>query len=99
MQYSDHLYCKQRGRQDADSSDERRRGRVPEETVGSSTAARNGPSRTEYVSKQVIATLKGGSLADYAAAKSLAEDQADRRFDRIIGKSAGLESVLEQVEQ
>jgi transcriptional regulator with GAF, ATPase, and Fis domain len=38
-------------------------------------------------------------LADYAAAKCLAGDQADRRFDRIIGKSVALESVLEQVEQ
>jgi transcriptional regulator with GAF, ATPase, and Fis domain len=61
--------------------------------------ARNGPSRTEYVSKQVIATLKGVSLADYAATKCLAGDQADRRFDRIIGNSVALESVLEQVEQ
>jgi transcriptional regulator with GAF, ATPase, and Fis domain len=38
-------------------------------------------------------------LADYAAAKCLAGGQADRRFDRIIGKSVALESVLEQVEQ
>src|SRR5437016_755329 len=28
-----------------------------------------------------------------------AADQAERRFDRIIGKSAALESVLDQVEQ
>jgi transcriptional regulator with GAF, ATPase, and Fis domain len=46
-----------------------------------------------------MATLKGVSLADYAAAKCLAGDQADRRFDRIIGNSVALESVLEQVEQ
>jgi transcriptional regulator with GAF, ATPase, and Fis domain len=38
-------------------------------------------------------------LADYAATKCLAGDQADRRFDRIIGNSVALESVLEQVEQ
>jgi len=99
MQYSDHLYYKQWKRQDADSSDERGRGRVPEETVGSSTVARNGPSCTEYVSKQVAATLKGVSLADSAAVKNLAGDQAARRFDRIIGNSAALECVLDQVEQ
>jgi hypothetical protein len=46
MQYSDHLYYKQRGRQDADSSDERGRSRVPGETGGSSPVARNGPSST-----------------------------------------------------
>src|SRR5882724_7194321 len=99
MQYSDHLYYKQWKRQDADSSDERGRGRVPEETVGSSTVARNGPSCTEYVSKQVAANLKGVSLADSAAVKNLAGNQAERRFDRIIGNSAALECVLDQVEQ
>jgi formate hydrogenlyase transcriptional activator len=38
-------------------------------------------------------------LADYAAVTYPAGDQAERRFDRIIGNSAALESVLEQVEQ
>ena len=51
------------------------------------------------MSKQVIATLKGAALADCAAAKCHAGDQAERKFDRIIGNSAALESVLEQVEQ
>ena len=51
------------------------------------------------MSYQVIATLKGVSLADYAAVTYPAGDQAERRFDRIIGNSATLESVLEQVEQ
>jgi formate hydrogenlyase transcriptional activator len=51
------------------------------------------------VSYQVIATLKGASLADYAAVTYPAGDQAERRFDRIIGNSATLESVLEEVEQ
>ena len=46
MQYSDHFYYKQWRRQDADSSDERGRSRVPGETAGSSTLARNGPSST-----------------------------------------------------
>jgi transcriptional regulator with GAF, ATPase, and Fis domain len=51
------------------------------------------------VSNQVIATLKGVSLADYAAVTYPAVDQPERRFSRIIGNSATLESVLEQVEQ
>jgi formate hydrogenlyase transcriptional activator len=46
-----------------------------------------------------MATLKGVSLADYAAVTYPAGDQAERRFDRIIGNSATLEFVLEQVEQ
>jgi formate hydrogenlyase transcriptional activator len=38
-------------------------------------------------------------LADYAAVTHPAEEQAERRFDRLIGNSAALESVLDQVEQ
>jgi formate hydrogenlyase transcriptional activator len=38
-------------------------------------------------------------VADYATVTHPAGDQAERRFERIIGKSAALESVLEQVEQ
>jgi formate hydrogenlyase transcriptional activator len=38
-------------------------------------------------------------VADYATVKHPAEDQAERRFERIIGNSAALESVLDQVEQ
>ena len=38
-------------------------------------------------------------MADYATVTYPAEDQAERRFDRIIGDSAALESVLDQVEQ
>ena len=38
-------------------------------------------------------------MADYVAVTYPAGDQAERRFDRIIGNSAALESVLEQVEQ
>src|SRR5271170_3996246 len=38
-------------------------------------------------------------VADFATATCPAGDQAERRFDRIIGNSAALESVLEQVEQ
>jgi len=38
-------------------------------------------------------------VADYATVMYPAGDQAERRFERIIGNSAALESVLEQVEQ
>jgi len=38
-------------------------------------------------------------MADQATVRCPAEDQAERRFERIIGNSAALESVLEQVEQ
>jgi formate hydrogenlyase transcriptional activator len=38
-------------------------------------------------------------VADYATVTCPAGDQAERRFDRIIGNNAGLESVLDQVEQ
>ena len=38
-------------------------------------------------------------MADYATVTSPVADQAERRFDRIIGNSTALESVLEQVEQ
>ena len=38
-------------------------------------------------------------MPEYATVTNLEADQPDRRFERIIGKSAALESVLEQVEQ
>jgi formate hydrogenlyase transcriptional activator len=38
-------------------------------------------------------------VADYETVTYHAADQAERRFERIIGNSAALESVLEQVEQ
>ena len=38
-------------------------------------------------------------MADYATVTYPAGDQAERKFERIIGNSAALESVLEQVEQ
>jgi formate hydrogenlyase transcriptional activator len=38
-------------------------------------------------------------MADYGTVTYSTGDQAERRFERIIGASAGLESVLEQVEQ
>jgi formate hydrogenlyase transcriptional activator len=38
-------------------------------------------------------------VASYATVTYPAVDQAERRFDRIIGNSAALESVLDQVEQ
>jgi formate hydrogenlyase transcriptional activator len=38
-------------------------------------------------------------VADYATVTYPAEDQAERRFERIIGNSTALESVLDEVEQ
>jgi formate hydrogenlyase transcriptional activator len=38
-------------------------------------------------------------VPEYATVRYPQEDQPDRRFERIIGNSAALESVLEQVEQ
>ena len=38
-------------------------------------------------------------MADYTTATYPTDDQAERRFERIIGNSIALESVLEQVEQ
>src|SRR6202142_1945074 len=38
-------------------------------------------------------------MGDYAAVMNPAPEQVERRFERIIGNSAALESVLEQVEQ
>jgi transcriptional regulator with GAF, ATPase, and Fis domain len=38
-------------------------------------------------------------VTDYTTVTYIAGDQAERRFDRIIGNSAALESVLDQVEQ
>ena len=38
-------------------------------------------------------------MGDYATVTNLGLDQAERTFERIIGNSAALESVLEQVEQ
>src|SRR5712664_3171803 len=39
------------------------------------------------------------SVADYATVTYPTADQAERRFERTIGNGAGLESVLDQVEQ
>ncbi len=38
-------------------------------------------------------------VADSATVTGSASDQGERRFERVIGNSAALESVLEQVEQ
>ena len=38
-------------------------------------------------------------MPEYATVEYAEGDQPDRRFERIIGKSAALESVLDQVEQ
>src|ERR1700690_3026519 len=99
MQHSDHLYYCLRRRQGADSSDERGRSRVPRKTVRSSSVAQDGPRFTRYVSEQIHSKRmrcleKRYLVADYATATYSAGDQAERRFERIIGNSAALESVL-----
>ena len=38
-------------------------------------------------------------MGDYATVTNPGPDQAERTFERIIGNSAALESVLDQVEQ
>ena len=38
-------------------------------------------------------------MADFATVTNPTADQAERRFERIIGDSTALESVLDQVEQ
>jgi transcriptional regulator with PAS, ATPase and Fis domain len=39
------------------------------------------------------------SVGDYVPVTNPGPDQAERTFERVIGESAALESVLEQVEQ
>jgi formate hydrogenlyase transcriptional activator len=51
------------------------------------------------VSNRIAEPGKGYFMADYATVMFPAGEQAERRFDRIIGNSAALESVLDQVEQ
>src|ERR1700690_2031900 len=102
MRYPDHLHYCLRRCQHADSSHERGRGRVPSKTVRSSTVAQNGPNCTGYVSKHSIrmrCLQRRYLVADYATFTYPAADHAERRFERIIGNSPALESVLDQVEQ
>jgi formate hydrogenlyase transcriptional activator len=56
------------------------------------------------VSNSAIAVARGAfsvevSVGNYATVMNPRPDQAERTFERIIGNSAALESVLEQVEQ
>src|SRR5258708_2127725 len=104
MQYSDHLHHGSWGCQDENSSDERGCSRVPRKTIRSSLVAEKGPCRTRYVSNLGYSSRVGSlncevSVGDYATVMNAVPDQAERAFERIIGNSAALESVLEQVEQ
>src|ERR1700692_1176722 len=100
MRYPNHLhYCFGRC-QFADSSDERRRGRVPCETVRLSAVAQNGPRGPSYVTRLTIGSNdRRFPMPEHATVTYPEGDRPDRRFERIIGKSAALESVLEQVKQ
>src|SRR6266704_1155585 len=100
MRYPDHLHHCLRRCQYADSSDERGRGRVPCETVRSSPVAQNGPRGPRYVTRLTIGSNdRRFPMPEYATVPYLEADRPDRRFERIIGKSADLEAVLEQVKQ
>src|ERR1700675_4495868 len=106
MQYSGHLRHGSWRRQDENSSDERRVSRVPRKTVRSSLVTQKSSccSEYEYVKSLHLSQSRGDvsvevSVGDGATITDPVTDHAERAFERIIGNSTALESVLEQVEQ
>src|SRR3984957_16866207 len=106
MQYSGHLRHSSWRRRDENSSDERGCSRIPRKTVRSSLVAQKSSccSEYEYVKSLHLSQSRGGvsgevSVGDGATITDSVTDHAERTFERIIGNSAALESVLEQVEQ
>src|SRR6202451_3093047 len=101
MQRSDHLYYRSWGRQDADSGHETRRSRVSCKTVRSSVVTQKSSFCSECVKKARSRAARSVevSVGNCAIVTDPMTDQAERTFERIIGNSAALESVLEQVEQ
>src|SRR6202795_4694115 len=106
MQYSGHLRHGSWRRQDENSSDERGCSRVPRKTVRSSLIAQKSSccSEYEYVKSLHLSQSRGDvslevSVGDGATITDPVTDHAERAFERIIGNSTALESVLEQVEQ
>src|SRR5580704_12617737 len=106
MQYSGHLRHGSWRRQDENSSDERGCSRVPRKTVRSSLVTQKSSccSEYEYVKSLHLSRSRGDvslevSVGDHATITDSVTDHAERTFERIIGNSAALESVLEQVEQ
>src|ERR1700723_3371235 len=106
MQYSGHLRHSSWRRRDENSSDERGCSRIPCKTVRSSLVAQKSSccSEYEYVKSLHLSQSRGDvsvevSVGDGATITDSVTDHAERTFERIIGNSAALESVLEQVEQ
>src|ERR1700731_4767161 len=96
MQYSGHLRHGSWRRQDENSSDEGGCSRVPRKTVRSSLVTQKSSccSEYEYVKSLHLSRSRGDVSLEVSVG-----DHAERTFERIIGNSAALESVLEQVEQ
>src|SRR6202041_1588845 len=106
MQYSGHLRHSSWRRRDENSSDERGCSRIPRKTVRSSLVAQKSSccSEYEYLKSLHLSQSRGDvsvevSVGDGATITDSVTDHAERTFERIIGNSAALESVLEQVEQ
>src|SRR6202453_1605314 len=92
--------------QDENSSDERGCSRVPCKTVRSSLVTQKSSccSEYEYVKRLHLSQSRGNvslevSVGDGATITDPVTDHAERAFERIIGNSTALKSVLEQVEQ
>src|ERR1035438_5429170 len=102
LQDSDHLHYRTWRRKNAVAGAERRRGRVSVKTVRQRSLARWCSSRSGKLSPQVelrISAHRRSYVAAVVRFGSADQDANPRRFEQIIGKSAALESVLEQVEQ
>src|SRR5260221_14431504 len=102
MQYSDHLHHGSWRCQDENSSDARGCSRVPRKTVRSSLVAQKSPRCACDVSNPAIAVAWGALSVGVSVGDEVMRPgpgHAERAFERIIGNSAALESVLEQVEQ
>src|ERR1700685_4001510 len=105
MQRSHYFYYCSWGRSDAYSSHETRCSRVSCKTVRSSIATQESSFCSESVRARIVAVDWGAlsvevSVGDHATVTNAGSaDQVERTFERIIGSSAALESVLAQVEK
>src|SRR5580693_8360881 len=105
MQRSHHLHYRPWRRQDADSSHETRCSRVPCQAVRSSIVTQKSSFCSECLKKARIIIVAWRALSvevsvgECATITDPMTDQVERTFERIIGSSPALESVLAQVEQ
>src|SRR5713226_9191910 len=102
LQDSDHFHYGTWRRKNALAGTERRRGRVSVKTVRQRSLARWCSSRSGKLSPEVEVRISAHRRSYVAAVVRFGSGDQDanpRRFEQIIGKSAALESVLEQVEQ